>query len=89
MIISPDGIILEKSLRLGFSPTNSRAEYEAPQVELAAVQKPRGKFVKAYCDSRLVARQVRGDYEAKDSQMLWYSNQIKRLSGGFHSFTLE
>ena len=30
MIISPDGIILEKSLRLGFSPTNSGAEYEAP-----------------------------------------------------------
>ena len=89
VIISPDGIILEKSLRLGFSPINSRAEYEAPQVELAAVQKPRGKFVKAYCDSRLVARQVRGDYEAKDPQMLWYLNQIKRLSGGFHSFTLE
>ena len=30
VIISPDGIILEKSLRLGFSPTNSGAEYEAP-----------------------------------------------------------
>ena len=89
MIISPDGIILEKSLRLGFSSTNSEAEYEAPQVGLAAIQKLRGKFVKAYCDSRLVAGQVRGDYEAKDPRMLWYLNQIKRLSGGFHSFTLE
>ena len=89
MIISPDGIILEKSLRLGFSPINSRAEYEAPQVGLAAIQKLRGKFVKAYCDSRLVAGHVRGDYEAKDPQMLLYLNQIKRLSGGFHSFTLE
>lgn len=38
-----------------------------------------------YCDSRLIARQVWGDFEAKDLRMLWYL----RLSGGFHSFTLE
>ena len=27
-MISPDGITLEKSLRLGFSATNNKAEYE-------------------------------------------------------------
>lgn len=25
----------------------------------------------------------------KDPRMLWYLNQVTRLSGGFHSFTLE
>ena len=29
MMISPNGITLEKSLRLGFSATNNEAEYEA------------------------------------------------------------
>ena len=58
MIISPDGIILEKSLRLGFSAMNNEVEYETPQVGLAAVQKFRGKSIRAYYDSRLVAGQV-------------------------------
>ena len=47
------------------------------------------KITKAYCDSRLIVEQVQGDFEAKDQRMLWYLNQVKRLSRGFHSFTLE
>jgi len=29
VLISPEGVIIEKSLRLGFSATNNEAEYEA------------------------------------------------------------
>lgn len=62
MIISPEGITLEKSLRLGFSVMNNEVEYEALQAGLIVVQKLKGKFVPTYCDSRLIARQVRGDF---------------------------
>ena len=89
VMISPNGITLEKSLRLGFSTTNNEAEYEALLVGLIAMQKLRGKVVRAHCHSRLIMGQVRGDFEAKDSRMLWYLNQVKHLSRGFHSFTLE
>ena len=88
-MISQDGITLEKSLRLGFLATNNEAKNEALLAGLTAVQKLGGKTLKAYYDSRLVVGQVQGEYEAKDPRMLWYLNQVKRLSGSFHSFTLE
>lgn len=56
---------------------------------MIAVQELEGKSVRAYCDSGLIGGQVQGDFEAKDLRMLWYLNQVKSLSGGFHSFTLE
>lgn len=66
VIISPEGITLEKSLRLGFLATNNESDYEALQVGLVAIQKLGGKSVRPYCDSRLIVGQVRGDYKAKD-----------------------
>lgn len=61
VIISPKGITLEKSLRLGFQAMNNEVEYEALQARIVAIQKIRAKSVKAFCDSRLIARQVRGE----------------------------
>ena len=37
VIISPENIIIEKSLRLGFSTTNNEAEYEALLVGMTIV----------------------------------------------------
>lgn len=54
MIISLEGITLEKSLSLSFLATNNEVEYEALQVGLVVIQKLGGKVVKVYCDSRLI-----------------------------------
>ena len=54
VLISPEKIIIEKSLRLGFSATNSEAEYEALLQAMAMVQKMGGKAVEVFSDSRLV-----------------------------------
>ena len=59
VIISPDKIIIEKSLRLGFSATNNKAEYEALLVGIIMVQKMEGKIVEIFSDSRLVVGQVK------------------------------
>ena len=59
VIISPDKIIIEKSLRLGFSATNNKAEYEALLVGITMVQKMEGKIVEIFSDSRLVVGQVK------------------------------
>ena len=37
LIISPDGITLEKSLRLSFSVTNNETEYKALRAGLIAI----------------------------------------------------
>ena len=39
VVVSPERIIIEKSLRLGFLTTNNEVKYEALLVEMAIVQK--------------------------------------------------
>ena len=69
MLISPEKIIIEKSLRLDFLATNNEAEYEALLMGMAIVQRMSGKSVKIFSDSRLVVGQVKGEFEAKDERM--------------------
>ena len=67
--MTPEKIVIEKSLRLDFSATNNKAEYEALLVGMAMVQKLGGKSIKLFSDSKLVVGQVRGEFEAKDERM--------------------
>ena len=54
VVISPEKIIIEKSLRLGFSATNNETKYEALLVEMTMVQKMRRRTVEIFSYSRLV-----------------------------------
>ena len=54
VLISLEGIAIEKSLRLGFSATNNEAEYETLLQGMLMVQKLGGKVMEAFSDSRLV-----------------------------------
>ena len=67
--VSPEKIMIEKSLRLGFSATNIEAEYEALLVGMTMVQKLGGKAVEVFSESRLVVGQVKGELEARDPRM--------------------
>ena len=70
--MSPEKVIIEKSLRLAFSATNNEAEYEALLEGMAMVQGMGGKSIKLFSDSRLIVGQVRGEFEAKDERMQEY-----------------
>ena len=76
VLISPEKVTIEKSLRLGFSATNNEAEYEALLQGLARVKKMGGggggKALEVFSDSRLVVGQVRGELEARDVRMQEY-----------------
>ena len=72
VLISLEEVIIEKSLRLGFSATNNESEYEALLMRMSMVQKMGGKVVKLFSDSRLVVGQVRGELEARDPRMQGY-----------------
>ena len=54
VLVSPERITIEKSLRLNFSATNNEAEYEALLMGMMMVQKMGGKVVRVFSDSKLV-----------------------------------
>ena len=54
VLISPEKITIEKSLRLSFLTTNNEAEYETLLVGMNMVQKIGGKTVEIFLDSRMV-----------------------------------
>ena len=69
VLVSPEKITIEKSLRLGFSATNNEAEYETLLMGMTMVQKMGGKTMEMFSDSRLVVGQVKGELEAQDARM--------------------
>ena len=89
VLVSPEKITIEKSLRLSFSATNNEAEYEALLMGMMMVQKMGGKAVKVFSDSKLVVGQVRGDLEACDSRMQEYLCQIRSMQEKFEVFDLS
>ena len=88
VLISPERITIEKSLRLGFSATNNKAKYEALLEGMSMVQKLGEKAVNMFSDSRLVVGQVNGELEARDEKMQEYLNQAKCLQSRFDFFSL-
>ena len=89
VLVSPEKITIEKSLRLGFSATNNEAEYEALLMGMMMVQKKGGKTVKVFSDSNLVVGQVRGDLEARDPRMQEYLSQVRCIQTKFELFDLS
>ena len=85
VLISPEKVIIEKSLRLDFPTTNNEAEYEALLIGMAMVQRMGGQSIKLFSDSRLVVGQVKGEFEAKDERMQGYLGQVKCLQLQFDS----
>ena len=79
VLISPEKLTIEKSLRLGFLATNDEAEYEALLEGVHMVQRTGGKAIKVFSDSRLIVGQVGGELEARDERMQGYLNQIRLL----------
>ena len=88
VLMSPEKVVIEKSLRLDFSATNNEAKYETLLEGMAMVQRIGGKSIKLFSNSRLVVGQVRGEFEAKDERMQGYLNQVKCLQLKFDSFDL-
>ena len=87
VLISPEKVIIEKSLRLDFFATNNEAEYEILLIGMVMVQRMGGKSVKGFSDSRLVVSQVKGEFEAKDERMQGHLSQVKCLQLKFDHLT--
>ena len=89
VLVSPERITIEKSLRLNFSAINNEVEYEALLMGMVMVQRMGGKAVRVFSDSKLVVGQVKGDLEARDSRMQEYLCQIRSIQKHFEVFDLS
>ena len=83
IVITPKGIKLEHSFRLGFKASNNKTEYEALLVGLRIVLDLGAKEVEVYSDSRLVVNQVQGSFEAKDPRIVEYLRLVKQTIDRF------
>ena len=85
VIITPKGIRLEHSFRLGFKASNNKAEYEAFLAELRTILCMGARDVEIYSDSQLVVYQVQGSFEARDSCMKAYLQAVKQIINKFYT----
>ena len=88
VLISPEKLTIEKSLRLDFSATNNEAEYEALLEGIFVVQRMGGKPIKMFLDLRLVICQVKNELEVRDERMQGFLSQVRHLQSRFESFIL-
>ena len=86
VLVSPERITIEKSIRLGCSAMNNEAECEALLEGMSMVQKLGGKSVNAFSNSKIVVGQVNGELEARDERMQEYLDQAKLLRLYFRFF---
>ena len=84
VITSPEGDVLKYGVQLKFPATNNEAEYEAILIGLRIVRALRAKNVSLRSDLQLVVKQIRGDFEAKETRMQKYLNLTNQLVSNFN-----
>ena len=75
---SPERDNLECAIRLQFSMTNNKAEYEAILAGLNLAKAVGASSVVLHSDTQVVIGHINGDYEAKGEQMKKYLDLIRR-----------
>ncbi|XP_025670481.1 uncharacterized protein [Arachis hypogaea] len=77
---SPAGVIYEQSIKFEFSVSNNQAEYEALLGGLILAREVGASRLEVCSDSQVVTSQVNGTYQARDSLLQKYLENVKELS---------
>lgn len=88
VLVTPEGIRLEHSFKLGFKTLNNEAKYKALLARLRVALGLGATNIEIYLDSRLVVSQVDGSFEAKDPQMIDYLKLVKQTMNQFQTVIL-
>uniref|UniRef100_A0A2N9G7V6 Uncharacterized protein n=1 Tax=Fagus sylvatica TaxID=28930 RepID=A0A2N9G7V6_FAGSY len=89
VLVSPEGLILEQAVRLGFLASNNEAEYEALLIGLRSALRLGADRLQVFCDSQLVVNHISGEYSARDERMMTYLSITKSLLSKFDSVQVE
>lgn len=82
---SPEGIILELAVILGFEASNNESEYEALILGLKRAKALSVQDLRINCDSQLVANQLIGEYCAQNHMKEAYMKLAQQLLKPFTS----
>nr|GEW84092.1 reverse transcriptase domain-containing protein [Tanacetum cinerariifolium] len=89
ILTSPEGEEFTYALRFKFDASNNEAEYEALVAGLRIAEQMGVKNLIAKVDSRLVASQINGLYEAKEQSMTQYLEKARTLIEGFKKISIK
>ena len=80
---------IEQAIRLGFSASNNKSEYEVIRVEIEQVATVSADRLLIRSDSQLVAGKVNEEYESRDPRMAKYVSLVKQRLDDFSAWKLE
>ena len=83
VITAPDGEVLKYGVQLKFPAINNEAEYEGILTRLRLGKAIGSKNLLNQSDSKLVIRQIKEEYEAKEERMQKYLRLTKHLTQEF------
>ncbi|GJZ83616.1 reverse transcriptase domain-containing protein [Tanacetum coccineum] len=85
----PKGSEYSYALQLNFANSNNDAEYEALLAGLRIAAKMKVEKIHAFVDSKLVASQVEGSYEAKGEKTKKYKEKALEMIRSFNNFQIS
>ncbi|GJY90375.1 reverse transcriptase domain-containing protein [Tanacetum coccineum] len=88
-LIDSEGAEYSYFLRLNFANSNNDAEYEALLVGLRIAAKMKVEKMHAFVDSKWVASQVEGSYEAKSEKTKKYKEKALEMIRSFNNFQIS
>ncbi|GKC05860.1 reverse transcriptase domain-containing protein [Tanacetum coccineum] len=89
ILVSPEGKEYTNALRLEFEITNNEAEYEALLAGLRIAKEMKVQELTIFVDSQLVANQVNGLFEARQTIIKQYLEKSKELLANFPCHSIE
>ncbi|XP_071712956.1 uncharacterized protein [Rutidosis leptorrhynchoides] len=89
LLVSPNKEEITYAIRLKFAASNNEAEYEALIARLRLAKSIVLRQLAAYVDSQLVASQLNGSFEARDTSMQKYLELTKALTNTFSAFEIK
>ncbi|GKE85485.1 reverse transcriptase domain-containing protein, partial [Tanacetum coccineum] len=89
ILIDLEGTEYSYALRLNFANSNNDAEYEALLAGLRIATKIKVEKMHALVDSKLVANQVEGSYEAKGEKTKKYKEKALEMIRSFNNFQIS
>ncbi|GJX33180.1 reverse transcriptase domain-containing protein [Tanacetum coccineum] len=89
ILTGPSGVEYAYALRLTFASTNNEAEYEALLAGLRIARMMNVLRIEVKVDSKLVASQINGMYEASNGSMIKYLAKARKYISEFKTFSIE
>ena len=89
VLTSPHGHVLPRAFSLTEPCTNNVAEYNALLIGLELAKELGIKHLEAYGDSQLIVKQMTGEYEVRNEDLIPLHRAAVRLVESFESFRIE